>query len=46
MFTGVPKLGGDLVACSKKCVVAAASKDKNGGDSRRLGIMMQKLQTV
>jgi hypothetical protein len=35
MFTGVPKLGGDLVACSKKCAVAAASKDKNGGDSRR-----------
>jgi hypothetical protein len=34
MFTGVPKLRGDLVACSKKCVVAAASKDKNGGDSR------------
>jgi hypothetical protein len=35
MFTGVPNLGGDLVACSKKCAVAAASKDKNGGDSRR-----------
>ena len=37
MFTaGVPKkLGGDLVVCSKKCAVAAASKDKNGGDSSR-----------
>jgi hypothetical protein len=28
MLTGVPKLGGDLVACSKKCAVAAASKRK------------------
>jgi hypothetical protein len=36
MFSGVPnKLGGDLVVCSKKCVVAAASKYKNGGDSRQ-----------
>jgi hypothetical protein len=35
MFTGVPKLGGDLVACSKKCAIAATTKEKNGGDSRQ-----------
>jgi hypothetical protein len=41
MFTGVPKLGGDLVACSKKCAVAMEETVGN------LGIMiMQKLQTV
>jgi hypothetical protein len=34
IFTDVPILGGNIVVCSKKCVVAAASKDKNGGFSR------------
>ena len=34
-FKDVPNLGGDLFACSKKCAVAATSKDKNGGDNRR-----------
>jgi hypothetical protein len=32
LFTGVLKLRGDLVACSKKYAVAAASKEKNGRD--------------
>jgi hypothetical protein len=46
MFTGVPKLGGDLVACSKKCTVATASKTRIEETLGNLGIMMQKLQMV
>ena len=35
-YKDVPDLPGDLVACTKKCAVAASKKDKNGGgDSRR-----------
>ncbi|KAL3914041.1 MAG: hypothetical protein SGILL_006257 [Bacillariaceae sp.] len=34
-YKNVPKLDGDLVACSKKCATAVKGKDKNAGDTRR-----------
>jgi len=46
MFTGVPKLGGDLVACSKNVRLLQLQKTRMEETVVDLGIMMQKLQTI